>query len=511
MHVAITVRNMYFIVKTYSSLATSCIDIATFKLTTHRWDYNPRIKKMQKRIDKVYLAHINHDDTYHFNINMLKDFMLTLAYKGISREDINITLDRDYPIMPLDAEFSPDIKLRDYQQQGNDILVKNDNKKYKLVDLATGKGKGILSIHAMVEMNRRTLILILPRYVDKWVEEITEVTDTTLDEIAVLQGSSKVLKILDEVEEVGVEDLPYKFIILTTNTMYNFIKDYEQNYRNDYKYPITPMDLTRILGVGTIVNDETHQQFHSIFRSMLFLDGKQFIGLTATLVTKDKSLKRMYDLMFPGDARISNLVEIDKYINVYAVRYSISNTKIIQYKRPQGYNHNLFESSMLRRSRLLHSYIEMVLHYLKEGYIKRRVEKDKCLIFVASVNMATLLTNKIRNLYPNLVVNRYVEDDPYENIMEADITVSTHFSSGTAYDLPNLITVLQTVSLKSIQANKQNIGRLRNLKGKEMRYYYFYCKDIPNHLDVNRERIDIFNSIAKSYNHLEYQKQLLSK
>ena len=428
MHVAITVRNLYFIVKTYSSLATACIDIAIYKLTTHKWDYNPKLRRMQKKIDKVYLAHMFHDDTYHFNINMLKDFMLTLASKGITRDDIKISLDRDYPIAALEGEMIKSIKLRDYQKQCNDILVKDDKNKYKLVDLATGKGKGIISIHAVLELNRRTMILIMPKYVDKWIEEILEVTDTTRDEIAVLQGSAKLLKILTEVESTGIEDLPYKFIILTTNTMYNFIKDYEQHYQEEYKYPIAPSELTRVLGVGTVLNDETHQQFHSIFRSMLFLDAKSFIGLSATLITRDKSLKRMYDLMFPGDARISNLVKLDKYINVYAVRYSISNPKLLQYKRPQGYNHNLLETSMLRRSVLLHSYIDMILEYLKSGYLDRREHGDKCLIFVASINLATLLTNKLRNKYSYLTVNRYVEDDEYDNIMTADITVTTHLS-----------------------------------------------------------------------------------
>ena len=513
MQIAITVRNLYFIVKPYSYLATAVIDITKVRLTTYKWVWDYKQKRNVRKSDKIYLANPKRENHYHFNINMLKDFMITLGQKGISRDDIDIKIDRDYVIEPLDVLFREDFKLRDYQQEYEDILLREDpNIKYKLVDLATGKGKGAISIHALVELNRRTMLLLLPKYVDKWIEELTDLTDLEIDDIYVVQGQDKLLNLLSMLEEVGKEELPYKVIIITTNTMYNFIKEYENNYGNeDYMYPIKPTELTRVLGVGVVLNDETHQQFHSVFRAALFLDAKLFIGLSATLINNDKSVTKMYNIMFPGTARISNIVGIDAFVDTYCVFYNVSNIKLVQHKRPQGYNHNLYESSMMRKSIMLYDYTKMILFYLKDGYLNRRVKGDKCLIYVASINYATYLTNVIKNKYPKLDVRRYVEDDPYENVMDSDICVSTLLSASTGYDIKGLITVLNTVSVKSVQAIKQNFGRLRKNDKRELRYYYFVSKDINNHHQANGITKDVLKEHSKSYSFLTYKETIKVK
>lgn len=427
MRLKITIYNLYYVLEPKDTMSQLAIDYALTKLSTYSWVYNFRLKRNTKILDRIYASIVKYNNSYRFNINTLKDMMAVLSNKGLVKEDIAVNINRDYHIATIDGTFNPDITLRPYQVKYDNILVKDTKEKFQLVDLPPGKGKTIIALHAIMRLNRRTLILVLPRYIKKWINDIKFGTDTEDDEVYVIQGQKGIRDLLDEVKETGVDDLPYKFIIVGTNTMYNYIKNFENDFNTpEYHYDSTPDLLTRELGIGTILNDETHQQFHSVYKSMLYLDSKQFIGLSATLINKDSSITKMYNTMFPGDSRISNLVEIDRYVDIYAVSYRIRNPKLLQFKRQQGYNHNLLESSIFRRSNILRGYVDMILYYLKVGHIDRAKKGERCLIFVASINMATLLTNTIKEKYPTYDVRRYVEDDPYENVMEAEITISTN-------------------------------------------------------------------------------------
>ena len=73
--------------------------------------------------------------------------------------------------------------------------------------------------------------------------------------------------------------------------------------------------------------------------------------------------------------------------------------------------------------------------------------------------------------------------------------------------MPNLITVIQTVSIRSIQAIRQNFGRLRDI-GKEVRYYQLYTRNIPNQALAFKESKAMLGPLSKSYNHIEYKKVL---
>ena len=110
--------------------------------------------------------------------------------------------------------------------------------------------------------------------------------------------------------------------------------------------------------------------------------------------------------------------------------------------------------------------------------------------------------------YPKLKVGTYVQEDAYDELMSSDITVSTIISSGTAVDIPNLITVLQTISIGSLQANIQAMGRLRKLEGTELYYVYTYCKSIPKQWELNNKRESSIGDKAKSYTYVKYNKEL---
>ena len=124
--------------------------------------------------------------------------------------------------------------------------------------------------------------------------------------------------------------------------------------------------------------------------------------------------------------------------------------------------------------------------------------------------MCTELTEYMRKKYPRLDVRRYDEDDEFENLIDADVSVSTMQSSGTAVDIPNLTTVIMTTAMASSQGNIQGFGRLRALKNDNTKtdFLYFVCEDIPKHIEYHEKKRMILRDRVKHYKSVHIGKPL---
>jgi superfamily II DNA or RNA helicase len=132
------------------------------------------------------------------------------------------------------------------------------------------------------------------------------------------------------------------------------------------------------------------------------------------------------------------------------------------------------------------------------------MENDKLVVFCASIDMCTEYTKHLKEEFPDLDVRRYVEDDPYENVIEADIRVTTIQSGGTAIDIPNLRVAIMSVSVDSPVSNLQALGRLRELKDRDVKFYYLYCLQIPKQVGYHRNRKLLYQPKVASINELHY-------
>lgn len=416
----IVIRTTHFVVQVLDPHLSHVIKTVCSNLVTYNFVYDKYKRKMIKQKDKGYYTHVPHTNEYRFSIENLRDFMLVLGTNQVKREEIKVTHDRNYDISTLGLRFNKaKYKLRPYQNKYSNLLISKDSSNIQLVDLRTGYGKTLLSMHAIVKLNYRLGIIILPKYIEKWISDVKDTTDIEDEDIYVVQGSDSLIELMEE------EDMNYKIIIFSMRTVANYIKQYEETI---FTYPVKPDELMQHLGIGTLLNDEAHQEHHALFKASLYFEVRKLIGLSATLVSNQKDIDNMYKILFPDKKRLSNLVEYDKYIYVKAINYRLELTRGIQYKRQQGYSHNLYEQSIMRNNVLLRSYIDMILYYVEESYISRRKKGEKLLVFAASIRLCTIIRNYIANKYENLDVRRYVEDDPYENLMEADICVTTVLS-----------------------------------------------------------------------------------
>ena len=500
--VKITVTNTHFTATIYDYNTKGAVSAINSALTTYRFQYDHKRKRNTMVKDRIYRVYTKHNNEYRFPISTLKDFMISLNHNFVKKEEIQIVDMRSITPLPMKAKVNKKYKLFDYQLAYSNTVIES---KYSLllIDLIMGYGKTLISLYTTVKLGYKTGVVVLPKYIDKWISDIQDVTDTKPEEIYVVQGGESLLKLMEE----GADK--YKFVIFSMRTLYNYFKDYEVDY-DMFNYPVEPYELMDVLGIGTIINDEAHQEFYTVFKAALYFNVKKFIGLSATLRTKQKDIQYVYDVMYPKQQRISNLVKYEPYIDVIAINYNLKLSRRVKYKRPQGYSHHLFEESVMKNAIFLRDYVDMISYYVNKGYIEYREKGEKLLIYASSIRMCTILTNHLKDLYPNLDVRRYVEDDPYENITDSDICVTTVMSGGTGIDIPNLITVIQTISISSFQANLQSMGRLRKIKDRDTRFYYIFTNDIKNQYNMHLIRKEAISPLAKSYSFETYTKLVRS-
>lgn len=355
-----------------------------------------------------------------------------------------------------------------------------------------------IGMATLTRYNQRGLILVLPRYGEKWIEDIKKHTNCKDEEIYLAKGSES----LSYLSNLTEEDNKYKFFILSMNTVTNYISQYENNKLDSNILP--PNLLLEHLKIGIMLNDETHQHFHALYKAITYFGVNKLVCLTGTLLSSKRDIRYMQEIVFPKNARISNLVEKNIYINVKAIAYNIRTVKGVRYKTHRGYNQLLFEQSVLRNNLYLLGYLNMIYNLVEDYYMPMRLDNDKCLIFAGTIDMCSIITNYLSGKYPNLKVGRYTQSDPYHTLFESDIIVSTNGKASTGVDIPGLTVVINTISMASGQQNLQMAGRLRKIENREVYYLYTYCKQIPNQVALHNERYRVLKDTMKSYKFEEY-------
>ena len=361
------------------------------------------------------------------------------------------------------------------------------------------------ALSAVSKLTTRTMIVVLGRYMQKWTSDVSEILNVDPKEIIVVQGGEmlKSLMFLSTEQEIQA-----KFIVVSLTTLQNLYNDFRDNGDGllDMEFPYLPDELCERLKIGTIIFDEAHQHLYGVYRTLLHTHVPKVIALTATLISDDPFIEYMQHVMFPKEIRY-NKVPINKYVKIKSYSYGFKNRDIIKRIRTSTrgsntYNQIEFEKSLVRIPPLLKSYLDLIVRLVKMDYIDNRLEGDKAMVFAGSIDMCTRITERLKKEFPYLDVRRYVEDDPYENAIEADIRVSTVLSGGTAIDIPNLRTALMTNSIQSPVSNLQALGRLRQLKDRDVTFSYMVNFHIPKQVDYHNRKKELFADRAVSFKEL---------
>jgi len=468
--------------------------------------YGKARSKVVSKVDRILYTieyenseNNNSENKIRYPISLL-DKMLDYLKKHNIEDDLKIINIEPDDYINIDININKDLTPRDYQEAYIDTITSWD-KNNMLIDLETGRGKTFIAMSSIAIMKQRFAIVILPRYIDKWIGDVKYLTDLQDKDIFVVQG----LELLIDVVINSDKYKQYKCFIFSLTTINMFIKSY-LNSDVVASLGLTPEMIFKNLKIGITLNDESHQEFYNVYRLMLFCNHRLSLGLSATLVHTDKSISNMYKLGYPEDRRITAITQANRYLHVLAIRFRFKNKKYIRYKSLFGYSTAVYEKSIMSNPLVLNNYLDMIKSIAETIYIKRSELGEKLMIFMGTVKMCKLTAKYFKRNYKNYKVTTYTEKDDYSVIDKSDIIVSTPQSAGTALDIKNLISVINTVNTGSVQQNKQMSGRLREIPNRRVIYAYIYTSDIPQHKRYTFEKQKLYNRTALTNRAMEYRK-----
>lgn len=474
-----------------------------------KWDF--RSKRNVRVQMGVYAAATRDRSEVRYHRNCLPEFLEHLRNNGIREEGMDLTYHDPSKINwpQVDVNLADGWSLRPVQEKVKDFCFKRLNdKRTTLIGLPPGMGKTITMLGIAAEMKMRFVVILRPQYIERWIGAFKETWNLKDEEILTISGSGNLKGLFD----LGLSNQlgNIKAIIISNKTFQNYLKDYEV-YGKEFHvmgWNVEPQRYAEVLGARFVYVDEGHQDSHLNFKIALYTHCENMVTATGTLTPDDPFLKKMTFIQFPIETRFMISAE-DNHIAANAIFYKFNNPNAIKHNTPQGYNHGEFEKSLMKSKLVLSNYFKLISDLINEGYVSTRKEGYKCLIFVYSIAMATELTKYLNITYPDLVVNRYCEDDDYENLMNADVCVSTVLSAGTAVDIPGLSCAILTQSLSSTQSNLQAIGRLRPMKdGHTPQFYWLVCEDFEKHIEYHEKKRKMFKDIVKSYQYFNTGRKL---
>lgn len=454
---------------------------------------------------KYYSGKVEDDDIYILYIKQFGQLYSWLRQtRNIDIKELSTIEDyREYEIDKDLYRARPHFQLRDNQKPVNEF-VKNNPSGTRLVPLATGSGKTVIAMVTLAELNMKFGMIILPTFIDKWKDDICEIHDAVPEEIFVAQGKKSLQGIIQMAKEGTV---PFKYFIFSNSTYNNYIKAFEEDPELcEEEYGCTPLELFPLLKLGVLLIDEAHMAFHIVFRCIIYTNVKYHVALSATLLTEDPVVRNVYNVLYPPESTYGQTLQ-QRYIDIYPVSYDISPDVLPRlrstFRGSNNYSHVAYEQSIMSKQNkgVLRNYLRLINSLVEDFYIYEHDKGDKLLIFVATVNFATQLSDYLKETYPDKKVNRYCQEDPYEYLMESDICVSTVISSGTGVDIENLRVVIQTVSISSPVSNIQSLGRLRKLPNKDTKFVYTYSYKIGKQSMYHKKRVEMFRSKSKAIIH----------
>lgn len=361
----------------------------------------------------------------------------------------------------------------------------------------------ITALMSAAELGYRTAVVLPAMYAEQWYDDIQESFTCTAKDIMFVRG----LKNLRSVIQMARNgEYNHDFIIMSSTTMQLLIKEYETDPDLCKEMYCHPAELFELLQCGTRIIDECHRNLHLNIKMDLYTHIEKGINLSATLKTRDPFTTRMSGMIYPKKDRYDGL-EYDRYVDVYALEYSMRRAHKAKYKGFKGYyNHTRLEQWLMANPKELDNYCEMIYQIVNEAYVVDRLEGQRCLIFAAFVEFCTYLTKYLQRKITHLKIGRYVSEDDYVSLLANDISVSTILSAGTGVDIPGLREVIMTTSIDSMQANEQAKGRLRRLKDfpdVTPRFWYIYCAHIQKQVDYHLRKQEQFRGTCRYFKQIQ--------
>lgn len=505
-------RSHHFLITDVQGRAREVIE--NFAKQYIQYKFNRIRGKWRREAFKIWASRTHDAREYRFHINQYNKFITHLESVGLSESLYTVKQALYFETYSVSFEVRPHFVERDYQIPIVEYLCDYLNPPLaKMLEIQTGRGKTFCALKAGEKVGQRIMAVLKPTYMDKWVSDFTNIYDMEPDRVWSITGA-KNLKLL--LKEAMNGTLDVDAIVISSHTLLSWIGDYNSMKPDVFAlagWPCCPDKLFEVTGTGLRIVDEAHQEFHLGFMIDLFTHVPLSISLSATMKSDDQFTNQMYELVYPKALRYANLPYI-RFIHSYAWKYRFENDQKLCYSYPGAttYSHNAFEESILKNPMMLQSYLEFIGHVVRHHYLEDDYQPgDRCLVYASSIHMCDIIHKYLKKIFSGMDVRRYVDDDPYDNLMQAEVCVSTVGSAGTGHDISKLTTVVLTPAIKSTQSNIQGFGRLRETIGRKMKFVYFVCLDSDKHVEYHHEKTSLLKSRALTHQEREHMSLLRCK
>jgi hypothetical protein len=264
---------------------------------------------------------------------------------------------------------------------------------------------------------------------------------------------------------------------------------------------MTAEDFMRRAGIGTLVIDEVHEDLHFNYLLCASITVPLVIGLSATLVTRDKKIDKFQKQLFPIDARYDMLM-VDPYITYIECQYQFpyNVTPQVTQRGSTAYSHVAYEAWLMNHPKFLIQFLGQLCRLATTTYLNRRKPGEKLLFFAMQNDMCEAIFNALEAYVPSdIKIALHITDSPYSTLLEHDIIVSSPIKAGAAVDIPGLIAVISTYMTASIQRLIQMLGRLRKIDGRDTIYVQLVGADIAKHIGYQTMNKDIVEERVAEY------------
>lgn len=460
--------------------------------------------QFQKVGERVFMLRTADGYEYRYHRHQFEEFIAHLKANCITEKQAPITYHGEYipKAMPLKmpASWAP----YDYQEPLIDYIVAPGHT--KVVTLQTGGGKTATALKAAELLGVRLGIVVLGRFVDKWVSDVKDNYSPGKNRIMVIRGYQQLKTVL---HNAAIEPVDCDVIIITSTTLQQYIEHFKgSRFQDQEPWLVRPELLWQTLGIGFRILDEAHMGFHNNFLIDLATHIPKSLYLSATLEPDDPFIEEMYKIAYPMSIRMDGGV-LKKYAYVTAISYKLQFWQKARYTGFGGsYNHTEYEKWLMKKDKPLKNYLDLIYTVVQKEYLKKREPGQKMLIFAATIELCKIIRDDLRKRSDirGISVEKYTGEDDYEVIVSNDIVVTTLGSAGTALDIPGLLCCLMTTSISSRQANIQALGRIRELKkwpNSKAHFLYFFCENISKQVEYHNKKKEIFNGRVLEHREIE--------
>lgn len=368
-----------------------------------------------------------------------------------------------------DFHLADGVQLRPVQEEMAAQILNIRGFDEWFINLQTGQGKTLLSVHLTSIFQRKTLIVCYSTDIlSQWVNTYRHKTTMVHDRICFLDRTT-IQQFLS-----GKKDPNNYDIFLGSHSLF-------LSQCNREGYDIFPR-LMEKLQVGIVIYDEAHRNMANIIKLNALYCFSKTIYLSADYGQGDYKKEKTFFKLFRKTLLLKPSEEEErslKYTDVVMVEYNSHPTERdkMSIKNRYGYSAEYYMNYQMKKGVIFD-----VLRYIIDSIYPMN-NHYRTLILATNIAHVDRIAEYLQAQYPKYIVGRFHGSVPEEEqdatLKLADIIVATYKSFGTGRDEEHIRYVIGTNQSNKIEDN-QAAGRARPLPdGSHVKYLFLVDRGFP--------------------------------